>query len=294
MRLAFVPLVASGTLIGKFMVYYPTPRDLSEAELEIACGIGNHVAAAIARFSALEALQHSVRFHELFTGILGHDLRNPLSAILTAAEVASSSDPDERLAKPLARIRSSGARMARMIDQLLDFTRVRVGRGIPLSPAPADLALVVRQVNEELELARPDAKVELEISGTQSRGVWDADRLSQVFSNLIANALQHGDPGHVVRARIDCSNPLVVRVEVCNRGVIAGPLLEKIFEPMTAGERRHDRSQGLGLGLYISREIVRAHGGRIEVSSDPENGTRFSVVLPRNTNANGSGSAGSA
>jgi signal transduction histidine kinase len=281
--LAFVPLVAGGTLIGKFMVYYPAPRDLSDAELDMARGIANHVAAAVARFSALEELQRTVRFNEIFTGILGHDLRNPLGAILTAAELAAGGARNESMAKPLSRIRSSGARMARMIDQLLDLTRVRVGGGVPLSPARTDIAQVVRQVSEELETAKPGAKVELELRGSRSDGVWDADRLSQVFSNLIANALQHGEPGHGVRVQIDTANPLVVRVEVLNRGVIAAPLLEKIFEPMTGGDRRQDGSQGLGLGLYISREIVRAHRGRIEVSSDQDNGTRFSVVLPRDS-----------
>jgi signal transduction histidine kinase len=263
------------------MVYYPAPRELSAAELEIARGIANHVAAALVRFSALEELQRTVRFNEMFTGILGHDLRNPLGAILTAAEVAANRQLDERLAKPLARIRTSGARMARMIDQLLDFTRVRVGSGMPLCPSSADLAQIVRQVGEELEIGKPSAAIEIEISGRDCRGTWDADRLSQVFSNLLANALQHGQPGHAVRVRIDADNPLTVRVQVRNRGAIPAPLLEKIFEPMTGGDRRPDKSQGLGLGLYISRELVQAHRGRLEVSSDAENGTCFTVVLPR-------------
>jgi signal transduction histidine kinase len=280
--LGFVPLLAGGRLIGKFMVYYDAPRDLSKGELELARGIANHVAAAVVRFSTLEELQRTIRFNEMFTGILGHDLRNPLGAILTAAHVvANRHSDDERIVKPLARIRTSGTRMARMIDQLLDFTRVRVGSGMPLAPSKVDLPLVVRQVIEELELGRPGAKIALEIAGSEPHGLWDADRLLQVFSNLIANALQHGAADDGVRILIDLTSKDSVRVRVQNQGLIEPALLAKIFEPMTGGDRRHDKSQGLGLGLYISQEIVRAHHGRIEVSSTAESGTVFIVTMPR-------------
>jgi len=279
--LAFIPLVAGERLIGKFMVYYGAPRFLSQAELTLARGIANHVASALVRFSTLEELQKTVRFNEMFTGILGHDLRNPLGAILTAAQLAQNRDADERLSKPLSRILSSGARMAKMIDQLLDFTRVRVGGGMPLRPTPLHLGGVLRQVIDELETGHPGARIELEIAGEDDGGSWDGDRLSQVFSNLVANAIEHGEPERGVRVRLDLNANDAVEVHVHNHGAIAEGLLGAIFEPLTGSKKKRDKSQGLGLGLYISCEIVKAHHGHIDVSSSPELGTSFCIRLPR-------------
>ena len=279
--LAFIPLVAGERLIGKFMVYYAAPRVLSAVELALARGIANHVASAVVRFSTLDELQKTVRFNEMFTGILGHDLRNPLGAILTAAQVAQKRDVEQRLQKPLARILTSGARMAKMIDQLLDFTRVRVGSGMPLRPTPLQISGLLRQVVDELEAGYPTARVEIEVVGDDDRGSWDGDRLSQVFSNLVANAIQHGEPERGVHVRLGLTSSDAVQIDVRNHGAIAEELIGSIFEPMTGSEQKRDRSQGLGLGLYISSEIVKAHRGRIDVSSSPAHGTSFSVHLPR-------------
>jgi PAS domain S-box-containing protein len=277
--LAFIPLVASGRLVGKFMVYYAEPRELRQQELATARAIANHVAAALARFAAVDELRETVHFNEIFTGILGHDLRNPLGAIMTAAEVALKRDESERLAKPLSRIVTSGARMARMIDQLLDFTRVRVGAGIPIAPRPLDLAGVVRQVMDELDDTHPHCNLHFEHEG-DTNGVWDADRLSQVFSNLVANAVQHGEREHGVRVSVDGTDRAEVRVTVRNAGKIPPEVLPKVFEPMTGAAPRRENSQGLGLGLFISQQILKAHGGRIDVrSTDTE--TTFTVCLPR-------------
>ena len=277
--LAFIPLVASGRLVGKFMVYYSEPRSLEGQEIDTARAIANHVAAALARFAAVDDLRETVRFNEIFTGILGHDLRNPLGAIMTAAELALKRDESERLLKPLSRILTSGARMARMIDQLLDFTRVRVGAGIPLAPRALELSTVVRQVMDELEDAHPNCTLCLEHEGDTS-GNWDADRLSQVFSNLVANAVQHGVLEHGVSVRIDGTHAAQVRVEVHNMGKIPQAFLAMVFEPMTGVSPRGQNTQGLGLGLFISQQILRAHGGRIDVQST-DLGTTFTVCLPR-------------
>jgi signal transduction histidine kinase len=117
--------------------------------------------------------------------------------------------------------------------------------------------------------------------------VWDGDRLSQVFSNLVANALQHGVPEHGVRVRIDGTGGDQVHVQIDNGGVIPAALLPKLFEPMAGGERRRDGSRGLGLGLYIGQEILRAHGGLIEVRSAEPAGTSFTVSLPRGRGIDG-------
>jgi signal transduction histidine kinase len=262
------------------MVYYPSPRELAPHELEMANAIANHVAAGLSRFSALAELRHTVRFNEMFMGILGHDLRNPLTAIMTAAQLAMKQGGSERLFKPLSRILSSSERMARMIGQLLDFTRVRVGHGIPIEPRRLDLVPVVRQAMDELDDANPDWTLRLDRVGN-TEGIWDADRLSQVFSNLIANAVQHGISEHGVHVRIDGTDDWVVQVEVHNMGVIPAEVAGRLFEPMASASQGRDKSRGLGLGLYITNEILRAHGARIEVESTEENGTMFKVVLPR-------------
>ena len=277
--LAFVPLLAAGRLIGKFMVYYDRPREFVASQLDMAGAIADHVAAACARFASVAQLEQTVRFNEMFAGILGHDLRNPLGAIMASAELALRRDEGGKIAKPVSRILSSGHRMARMIDQLLDFTRVRVGAGIPLESSNGDLFQVLRQTTDELEQAHPHS-LRLALTG-QGEGTFDLDRMSQVFSNLIGNAIQHGLPEQGVEIRADGTSPDRIRVEVHNAGVIAAPLLGKLFEPMTGGERRRDGSQGLGLGLYIGKQIVEAHGGQIEVRSSETTGTTFVTTIPR-------------
>jgi len=281
--LAFIPLVAAGRLFGKFMVYYDGPYELSAQELAMASAIANHLGSVTARFSLVAELKQSVRFYEMFTGILGHDLRNPLGAIMTAAQIAVMRGEGERLAKPLSRILTSGERMARMIDQLLDLTRVRVGRGIPLDAKRFDIVSMLGQVIDEIDVANPHWTLRLEHSG-DTEGFWDMDRLSQVFSNLVANAVQHGSVEHGVVVRVDGSAQQLVRIDVHNGGKIAETLLPVLFEPLASTERRRDKSHGLGLGLFISREIVRAHAGTIDVRSN-DDGTTFTVLLPRSVPA---------
>jgi signal transduction histidine kinase len=278
--LAFVPLVAAGRLMGQLVVHHAAPHQLSPRELDLARAAADHVAAAVARFKAVSELREAVRFNELFTGILGHDLRNPLSAIITSARIATARDHDEQMTRPLQRILRSGERMARMIDQLLDFTRVRVGSGMPLNRQPLNLPPLVRQIMDELDEANPAWSLRLDERG-DCRGRWDADRLSQVFSNLVGNALQHGQPEGGLSVVLDGSAAEHVRVEVHNRGTIPPDLLPRLFEPLAGRARRLPGSRGLGLGLYIASEIVKAHGGEISARCDGGGETTFTLVLPR-------------
>jgi signal transduction histidine kinase len=275
-----IPLVAGGQLLGVLAIYHPSPHAMTAHEIDLARAIGVNIGASISRFAMIEELQRTARFNEMFLGILGHDLRNPLGAIMTSAQLAMTRSENERLAKPLARIVTSGERMSRMISQLLDFTRVRLGSGIPLVPGEHDVVPIVRQVMDELDVAHPEWTLRLGYGGDTS-GVWDADRLGQVFSNLVANAIRHGVAAHGVTVRIDGDDANVIRIEVHNMGVIDAEQLPRLFEPMSGRDRRRDRSSGLGLGLYISREIVRSHGGRIDVRSDDASGTTMVVWLPR-------------
>jgi signal transduction histidine kinase len=250
-------------------------------QLELASAIANHVAASTARFSALTELEQTVRFNEVFTGILGHDLRNPLGAIMAAAQLLQRRGGEDKVTRPVQRILSSGDRMARMIDQLLDFTRVRVGDGIPLCAQPIDLVPLVKQVIDELELTGSPGRIELTLCG-DTTGSWDGDRLAQVFSNLVSNALDHGARDGRVEVTIDGSNADAVRVAVHNDGAVPPDLLPSMFDPMSSKQpARRERSQGLGLGLFISQEIACAHGGSIAVESSAAAGTTFAVLLPR-------------
>jgi signal transduction histidine kinase len=282
--LAFVPLVAAGRLMGELVVQYGVPRELAPRELDLARAVADHVAASVARFTLLGELQEAIRFNELFTAILGHDLRNPLAAIITSARVATARDEGERLVRPLGRILRSSERMARMIDQLLDFTRVRMGSGIPLNRQALNLPPLVRQVMDELDDAHPAWSLRLDELG-DCRGCWDADRLSQVFSNLVGNALEHGQPEGGLEVVLDGSAAQHVRVEVRNRGEIPPDVLARLFEPLAGRARRLPGSRGLGLGLYITNEIVKAHGGEISARCDGTGQTTFTLLLPRDPRA---------
>jgi signal transduction histidine kinase len=223
---------------------------------------------------------------ELFLATLGHDLRTPLNAIMVSAElVARSGQLDDENAQIASQMVDFGKAMAGMIRDLLDFTRTRLGAGIPVSVAPLDLKNLCHEVLGEFRAAHPDRAVRFQSAGDTS-GEWDAARLRQVLSNLIANAIEHGDEtGPIeVSARSEGSDVLLA---VTNQGPPISPsALPTLFDPFirVASPRRLKEDGGLGgigLGLYIAREIVTAHGGTIAVASSEATGTVFSVRLPR-------------
>ncbi len=226
-----------------------------------------------------EQLARVIRLSEMFVGVLGHDLRNPLSAILTGARLLEHRAESDKIAVPTRRILSSAARMARMIDQLLDFTRIRQGQGIPMRRGPVDLAKICALVLDELERPGATTPTSVELLGDAS-GSWDGDRLMQLMSNLVSNAMVHGAQGTPVVVRIDGTGP-TVRLDVCNAGAVPVDVLPFLFHPMQGGGERLQRGLGLGLGLFISREIVVAHGGTIDVTSSEADGTRVTITLPR-------------
>ena len=218
------------------------------------------------------------RFRDHFIGIVGHDLRNPLTAIVTSAQLLLRyGGLGEKQAKVAGRIASSGERMARMIDDLLDFARSHLGGGFPIHPRRLDLRELCEHVVEELEFAYPQRTLQLSAEG-DLWGSWDPDRMAQVISNLVGNALQHSPDDVPVTVRLR-AEPEVVVVETHNMGPpIPREVLPHIFEP---GRRGDARAAGLGLGLFIVQQIVLAHGGNIEAQSTPEEGTTFTVALPR-------------
>ncbi|MCP3144149.1 PAS domain-containing sensor histidine kinase [Pyxidicoccus xibeiensis] len=233
-----------------------------------------------------QAREEESRFQERFIGVLGHDLGNPLAAVRLSSAALLARDtltPDVR--RVVERIDGSAERMARLVRQLLDFTRARMAGGIPLRPREVCLEDVCRRIISELEPAHPQRGVRLEVQG-ESRGVWDEERLGQVMSNLLGNALQHSPDGTQVRVRLADGDPHFQRVEVHNGGPpIPDSLRPRLFAPFhrAAPEPGQPRPQhhGLGLGLYIVSQIVTAHGGWVDVASSTDAGTCFSVTLPR-------------
>lgn len=226
-----------------------------------------------------EILNHT---REQFLAILGHELRNPLSAIVMGANALTKSEKlDDKLTRVAIRILNSAERMTRLVSDLLDFARTRLGADIPLTAARMDLVPACRQLIGELEAVHPDCQVYFESTGDLV-GEWDSDRLVQAISNLIANALQYGCESGAVRVGAEQQGDEVV-LHVHNEGPpISESYLKTIFEPMVRQpESRDKNSAGLGLGLYIANEIVTAHGGTIGVTSTEKEGTTFTVRIPR-------------
>lgn len=231
------------------------------------------------RLEAVE-LQATAEFRERLLGIIGHDLRNPLNTIVLAAELLErKSQVPAQDFWLVQRILQSGRRMERMIDQLANFARVRLGGGFKLELTRCDVGRICRDVAEELRLS---SGVEIVVATTNAlEGTWDPDRLAAVFSNLIGNATNYATPGTAVRVDLR-AEPFGVVADVRNQGrCIPREAVDTIFSAFARGQSESNAESGhLGLGLYISREIALAHGGTLEVESS-NGSTTFSLWLPK-------------
>ena len=222
------------------------------------------------------------RFRETFLGVVGHDLRFPLGVITLTASTLVRDEPDGARRLALERIVRSTGRMERMIAQLLDLTRLRVGQGIELAAAPTDLGALATAVVEQARAAAPGVELRLAVSGDCTlQG--DGDRLEQVLDNLVGNAVQYGAQAAPVEVRVDGTEPERLRLTVRNGGTVPAEVLGALFEPFRARGGRRAARAGLGLGLYISRQLAEAHGGTLEARSTADEGTCFTVLLPRRT-----------
>lgn len=233
--------------------------------------------SAMARQQKLAEVRAS--FAEQMVGIVSHDLRNPLSAINYAAHALRHAGLPPEFERAIDHIDQSTRRAQRLIGDLLDFTRARIGGGLPLKPEPLDLHALVHACVDELARAHPGHVLHHEAIGTGSCTA-DPDRLYQLIGNLVSNAVAYGDAERpvTVRSHIDGD---ACRIAVHNFGrAIPADMIPTLFEPMVRGETRHGDIRSVGLGLYIVREIARAHGGEVSVHSDDRDGTGFVVVLP--------------
>jgi signal transduction histidine kinase len=222
------------------------------------------------------------RARNLLLGMLGHDMRSPLQAIQATASGLAALSAGEQVSSAAARLIRSGAAMQALLDDLVDFNRTRLGLGIRVVPSDMDLAAAVADELEQLRGAHPDRQIELAATG-DTCGRWDGARLQQLLRNLVSNAIRYAPPGTPVRVTLR-GGEADVHLEVTNRGPTIEPSdLSQIFDPLKRGSARgdsHDARSGLGLGLFIVREIARAHGGEVQVRSGGGE-TTFAVRLPR-------------
>jgi signal transduction histidine kinase len=228
------------------------------------------------------SLRDRVEFEQQMVGIVSHDLRNPLSAILVSANLLLRfGNLDVMQTRNIGRVVTSAMRAERMIRDLLDFTQARMGGGIPVQRTTVDLHLLVQQVVEELSSAHPKSEIRLVQTGSGT-GEWDSDRIAQVLTNLVRNAIHYSAPHTPVTIESrGLSDPLVLTVH--NEGPpITAEAHGGLFHPMRRGNDIAQRGRdGLGLGLFIVQQIVAAHEGLVSCHSAAGVGTTFTVTLPR-------------
>jgi len=227
-----------------------------------------------------------VRSRDTFLAILGHDLRSPLSAVtMSAAYLAVPGRVSPEARTPLMLIKQSALTMSLMIRDLLEYTRTRLGKRIPVMPFAYDVGLVCEAAHDEVQAAHPDCVFDLEMAG-DLRAEVDPARLGQVLSNLLNNAIQYGTSGSPISLLARGETNAVV-IEVTNQGApIPSNALQVIFNPLVQLRTEHGGSPdplstSLGLGLCIAKEIVAGHGGTLRVESSGAEGTVFTITLPR-------------
>lgn len=222
------------------------------------------------------------RHRNLFLGMLGHDMRNPLNAIVTTASYLAALSAGEQVSEAAEILIRSGTSMRTLLDDLVDFNRTKLGLGINVTPSDIDLAAVIADELKQFRGTNPNRQIEFAATG-DTCGWWDGRRLQQLLRNLVSNAIRHGATDAPVRVALR-GEEAEVSLEVANSGATIDPsAANEMFDPLKRGsaqDRSSDAQEGLGLGLFIVREIARAHGGEVDVCSD-KGQTTFAVRLPR-------------
>lgn len=282
-HLLAVPLVINDAVIGVLAVALPADAaPIADDQEWLLSALADQAAVALEK----ARLDERATFRDRLIGIVSHDLRNPLNTImLGTSALLDDAKLDAYTIKTLTRIHRAADRAERLICDLLDYTQAHLGGGIRVRPTANDVGIIARQIADENELSHPEYELEVVVDG-DTRAELDADRIAQVFGNLVANAVSYSPPGTRVRIHVHGDETEVVTA-ITNQGVVIPPdRLNDIFEPMqqvSPGASRNQRS--VGLGLYIVRSIVAAHHGRITVTSSADEGTTFTVTLPRRSAA---------
>ena len=217
--------------------------------------------------------------NEMLMAVLGHVLRTPLGAVLASAEYLMRVGASEQVTTTATRIKSSSLRMARMVDQLLNLARLQGGR-LQLQPRSIELATLCKSVIDEFATHKGADRIVF-VSEGDCAGRWDTDLMWQAISNLINNALHHGEPDGNIAVRVDASKDESITLSVTNGGVIPADVVPHLFKAFGSSGVGGRPREGLGLGLHIVREIVQMHGGEVCMQSDETGGTVFSIELPR-------------
>lgn len=221
------------------------------------------------------------QYRNLLLGMLGHDMRNPLSCIIMTASHLAALNAGEEVSEAAARLIRGGTSMQALLDDLTDFNRTNLGLGLKVVPSEIDLAKAADDELEQLRASHPHRRIEFAASG-DTRGRWDGARVQQLLRNLVSNAIKYGSLDVPVLVTLR-GGQTEARLEVSNSGHIDPSEIRQIFEPLTRGvaERAsHESRDELGLGLFIVREIAKAHGGEVEARCEGEQ-TTFAVRLPR-------------
>ncbi len=227
-----------------------------------------------------DELRRRSEFEQQLIGIVSHDLRNPVAAIQLSAVLLQRMGLDEKQAKIISRIASSTERASRMISDLLDFTQARLGSGLPVHRARVDLHQVTETVVDELRVSVPEQRIVVKHSG-DATGAFDGERIAQVVGNLLGNAVKFSRENAAVTLEVRGETDAVV-LSVHNFGEpISAELLPHLFTPLHRGKDTEKGVRSIGLGLYIVDQIVKSHGGDVQVASTREDGTRFTLRLPR-------------
>jgi signal transduction histidine kinase len=281
-------MLSNGEFFGTLCALDSHPADLDAPEIVesmelfaqlIALNLDTEERLLSSR-AALIAAHERAKLREHFIAVLGHDLRNPLASISIAAEVLESDLNDARDLRKVSLIRGSCKRMLALISDILDFARGALGGGIDLSVDEADdLADELRQVAYEVDMAHPGHTVNMSME-LRELVVCDRRRIGQLFSNLLINAITHGEPNTPINVSVR-SDKNHFEFSVANSGPpIPKEIVKKLFEPFSRGERESSSKKSLGLGLYIAAEIAKAHDGKITVSSTEGEGTCFAFTMP--------------
>ena len=278
----------NGTFFGVMCALDANPAVLTEQQLEVFRHLADLVGYQLEqedemgrRDAQLLSANEATELREQLIGIVSHDLRNPLNAItLSAATLLRRTDLDDRARRGISRIMEAADRANRLIRDLLDFTQARIGKALPVHRRHMNLHPLTEQVVDEVRLAAPERQLDYHREG-DGLGQWDSDRIAQVLTNLLTNALQYSPGGTPIRVETRGEDGTVV-LSVSNLGEpIPAHVLPRLFEPMTRGTDAGSERRSIGLGLFIVDQIVRAHGGTITVRSTAEEGTTFRVRLPR-------------